>query len=866
MCLQSECELYPNNHVKVPYIRGDNGIIFYGEYPGFEEERQRLPFVGESGQMAAACFHEAGLDWNRTAKMNALRCRIDKGKFSDGRLTKMIKCCRANTTEAIAALAPRIIIMAGNLALKQLTGRSGITANKGKWFRSKDIDNCWLFPVNNPAYICRNPHLKPAYITALNVVRAAVENNFQPVTEITGASYQEIQSLKSETTIFTDTNVLIGLDTETQGINWNDPNFVPISFSVSPVTGVGYDIVLFEENEQRNTHQILESLRGKVNRADYLWRTIRWMRNGEPTDVHVRPASGFMRKVTELWELVESDRIKKVLMNANYDYHVFDTLFMGVFGKIPRYRGFVADVQANANLIDENQFVKPNLVSLQLSFTDITSAYDHAFSQDYDKADMLAVPRKPRAYYAAADSDTTRRVFLSQWNVLNRYPKLKNYALKFTVPTLNSLRVMERNGAQVDTDRLPRMTDRMISTMEAYASDMLKLVPKKIRKRHENQEKFTRKKFLLDIMLNGFGIKWKKKSQKTGEPAFDKEVRKLLLDRATGDCLEFLNLYGQWQETHTFVTRYLNGFKKAIHVDNRIHTKFSLATTVTGRVASSDPNMQNIPKRSKLAKEIRSLIIPRPGYVLMAADESQSELRWITFLSGDPEMHRVYRDGGDIHLETAMSMARQMEKEWSSLSEDEKKDIRTKAKPVNFGVVYLISPEGLKTDAKTSYGADISLEDAESYIRAFFNKYRNIPLYHQNMIAFAQKYGYVESVLGRRRRLPDIRSDNIRFRSDAERRAVNFPIQGPSSDTVLIALNMIEDTGYDPDEFRPVLFIHDELVAEVREDKIDHYAHLMKWALTNPNIVFKRDFGFEMPVKLESDVKIGYNLSEMADL
>ena len=327
----------------------------------------------------------------------------------------------------------------------------------------------------------------------------------------------------------------------------------------------------------------------------------------------------------------------------------------------------------------------------------------------------------------------------------------------------------------------------------------------------------------------------------------------------------FLDYYDEWSELHTLSTRYLKVFNTHIKPDGRIHTSLSLAITVSGRVSSSNPNMMNNPKRSKSAKKIRKLIAAPKGTRLLAVDESQSELRWMADVANDPTMIQIFRNESlDIHTETAKSL---YAGDWSKLTADDIDKQRRNAKTVNFGLIYGMMTNGFIKYAKVEYGVDLSWDQAEAWIEIFFGKYDGLPVYHKDIVDFCVEHGYVESPFGRRRRLPEIYSNEDYIRSEAERQAINTPIQGPSSDTVLIALNELRrKKRLNPKECKPILFVHDELVFEVKDkDSIaEKYAKAIKEEMEHPPI--KKLFNYTMKVPLLAEIKQGYNYGELSDL
>jgi DNA polymerase-1 len=202
---------------------------------------------------------------------------------------------------------------------------------------------------------------------------------------------------------------------------------------------------------------------------------------------------------------------------------------------------------------------------------------------------------------------------------------------------------------------------------------------------------------------------------------------------------------------------------------------------------------------------------------------------------------------------------------WNDLNEKAKKKARRDAKVVNFGLIFGMSVPGLMNYAKQEYGVTLTRDQAQAWFDAFFGTYRRIRPYHKETIAFCKRMGYVESPLGRRRHLPEIHSENDRERMEAERQAINHPIQSPSSDTVLIALSeMKRKETFHPEYCRPSLFIHDELVFELKDcSKLEDYVKKINYEMENPPL--ERNFGFKLSVPLVAEGNLGKNLNSMKE-
>ena len=283
---------------------------------------------------------------------------------------------------------------------------------------------------------------------------------------------------------------------------------------------------------------------------------------------------------------------------------------------------------------------------------------------------------------------------------------------------------------------------------------------------------------------------------------------------------------------------YLDGITTLINpATHRVHTHFNQTVTATGRLSSSDPNLQNIPIRTEEGRKIRALFEPGEGYdVLLSADYSQIELRLLAHMSGDENLINAFLSGEDIHARTAAEV-------FGVNISDVTPDLRRKAKAVNFGIVYGISDYGLSRDLRTTR------QEAGSYIRLYFERYPKVKDFLDATIAQARQTGYVTTMFGRRRQLPNIKNANFHLRGLAERMAMNTPIQGTAADIIKIAMISAEKNLAHL-KSRLILQVHDELVIETVADELDEVTKIVRDAMENV---------IALKVPLSVDVHFGKN-------
>ncbi|MFR6467838.1 MAG: DNA polymerase, partial [Lachnospiraceae bacterium] len=286
---------------------------------------------------------------------------------------------------------------------------------------------------------------------------------------------------------------------------------------------------------------------------------------------------------------------------------------------------------------------------------------------------------------------------------------------------------------------------------------------------------------------------------------------------------------------------YADGLAGFIGPDGRIHSTFNQTITATGRISSTEPNLQNIPVRMELGRLIRKVFVPKPGCVFVDADYSQIELRVLAHLSRDERLIQAYRDAEDIHRITASQVFHIPFDEVTPLQ-------RRNAKAVNFGIVYGISSFGLSQDLS------ISRKEASEYIEKYFETYPGIKSFLDGLVENAKKNGYVTTLYGRRRPMPELKSSNFMQRSFGERVAMNAPIQGTAADIIKIAMiHVSERLKKEQLKSRLILQVHDELLIEAEESELEQVKTILREEMQG---------AAELSVRLEIDMHTGKNWYE----
>jgi DNA polymerase-1 len=336
-------------------------------------------------------------------------------------------------------------------------------------------------------------------------------------------------------------------------------------------------------------------------------------------------------------------------------------------------------------------------------------------------------------------------------------------------------------------------------------------------------------KQLGEVLFEKLGIKGGKKT-KTGYSTAADVLEKLAPDYPiVKDILEYRALA-------KLKSTYADGLADYIDENNKIHTNFNQTITATGRLSSTEPNLQNIPMRTELGRQIRKVFIPQKGCIFMDADYSQIELRVLAHMSGDEQLIEAYKMGDDIHRITASKVFHTPFDEVTDLQ-------RRNAKAVNFGIVYGISSFGLSQDLS------ITQKEAKAYIEQYFETYPGIKAFLDKTVADAKETGYSVTMFGRRRPVPELKSSNFMQRSFGERVAMNSPIQGTAADIIKYAMvNVYDALKAKKLKSKLILQIHDELLIETRDDEVDEVREILSYEMQN---------ACDLAVKLEIDLHTG---------
>ena len=525
----------------------------------------------------------------------------------------------------------------------------------------------------------------------------------------------------------------------------------------------------------------------------------------------------------KLQSILEDKSIKKIGQNIKFDYIILyhrgidiepleDTMLMS----------YVLDAGKNRHNMDTLSEI--HLGHKTISYTDLVGS-------GKKQINFNEVEIEDAKNYAAEDADITFRLY-KKFLVNLKNEKLMNIYENFEKPLIKILANMEMNGIKLDKKFLNKLSvnfQKKISDLE-----------KKIFKISKKQFKIGSTKQLGEVLYNDLKISVLKKTKK-GSFATGASVLEDLAYK--GHDLPQLVL--EWRQLTKLKNTYSDSLPEFLNPNTgRVHTSFLLAATTTGRLASSDPNLQNIPIKSNDGKEIRKAFISDKGYNLLSADYNQIEMRILADLADVKELKKAFNNKEDIHSLTASQVFNVKIKDVTS-------ELRRKAKAINFGIIYGISQYGLAKQIS------VTTNEADQFLKSYFKKFPEIKDYMSTTISFCRKSGYVNNIFGRRTHITGINDKNFNVRSFQERASINAPIQGSASELMRMAMiNIFKNImAKKLKDCKLLLQIHDELIFEVKKDNTECVKKLVENGMKS---VQKSDLhSFSIPILV--DVNIGEN-------
>ncbi len=445
---------------------------------------------------------------------------------------------------------------------------------------------------------------------------------------------------------------------------------------------------------------------------------------------------------------------------------------------------------------------------------------------------MDEVPIAAAAPYAAADAEVTLRLIPL---LKEKMQKTNSTGIFNTIemPLVPVLLKMEQEGISLDVDFFKRFS--------AEIGERLRLIEDEVHQAVGHAFNLNSTQQLSKVLFEDLKLEPPDRNKRTSSGHFSTSAA--VLDELKGQHV-VVDLLLEYRELSKLKSTYLDALPQQINPrDNRVHTSFNQTGSVTGRLASSDPNLQNIPTRTETGRQVRLGFIAAPGHRLLSVDYSQIELRIVAHMSGDEAMLKAFRDGQDIHATTAAAI-------YDLPLEQVTKEQRRHAKAINFGLIYGMSAFGL------SRSTDLTLGEAENFVRDYFEHFPGVKKYLDQIRVLAARQGYVETMLGRRRYFPNLANPlNQMMRNREEREAINAPIQGTAADIMKIAMIRVQRALEESaSRARMILQVHDELVLEVPENEI---------ALTSQLVRGIMEAAYKLDIPLLTEARSGVNWGSM---
>jgi len=518
---------------------------------------------------------------------------------------------------------------------------------------------------------------------------------------------------------------------------------------------------------------------------------------------------------------LESENIPKIGHNLKYDRHILHNVGIELKGKL-------LDTMLYS-YVNNSTITRHNLDAVSKRYLNINpTSYEEVAGKGAKQISFSEVSIDVASEYASEDSDIALKLYHHIEPLVKKEKRLANLYTEVEGPLIYTLGDIERNGVLIDSEKLNQQSKKLEAKILELES--------KVQKNAGEDFNLGSPKQLQEILYGKLGLPVIKKTPK-GQPSTSEAVlQELSMDFPIVKDILSYRAISKLKSTYT------DKLPKMVNPDTgRVHTSYHQAVTATGRLSSSDPNLQNIPIRSEEGRRIREAFIAPDDYKILAADYSQIELRIMAHLSKDDGLLDAFAKGQDIHKATAAEI-------FSSAIDDVTPNQRRSAKAINFGLIYGMSAFGLSKQLQ------ITRAEAQSYIEQYFDRYPKVKDYMEETKLSAKQMGYVETVFGRRLYLADIDSSNYQRRQYAERSAINAPMQGTAADLIKMAMTDLHQRiiaqSFDA---KIIMQVHDELVIEVHQSQADELSGITLETMSNIA---------ELDVDLKVDADLGSNWDE----
>ena len=784
-------------------------VMIVGEAPGHREDDSGTPFVGKAGQLLRKTLREVGLDDDEIFITNAVSCRPPDNRTPT---RAEIKACSKWLEYQIESVKPMFVLLLGNTALQSALGQKGITKLRGRPIKQEGIT---YLPAFHPAAILRDPGKQEAFEADIRMFRDLVQGREKKVKGFNPVAVDTIDQFEA---MLNDLEGTVSFDIETNGLYpWAEG---------ATITAIGFGT---------KTTQWSLPLDHPTHRP---WKKHKWRK-----------------------QLVR--RIGRKLKDCKLVAHngKFDCLWMLVHYGVRWPLDF--DTMLAHYILDENT---------RHGLKHLSTVYYGA--ENYD-LDPTKAPWEEMYIYHCWDLYYTRRLRFTLGRKLKQDPAVQGIFRLLVMPCSEMFLDAEYNGVHIDMDSFEGADEYLTERIATAKASLIKCGE--------------------DLGYDWSGVNWRSPKQlakilfedldvtvlnrskddftKTGNPSTNESVLKRVDHPIAGPLLD---LRGANQQFSFFI----KGWRPYLDGD-LLHPSFKIHGAVTGRPSCEHPNLQQVPRDSR----IRSLVTAPDGWQQVEADLSQVELRIAAELSGDERMLETFMTGKDIHWQTAireiarhgdmpelvMSTAKTItgeELDYSSsiqvlidrghkaaMKADSKwKEIRKKAKAINFGFLYGMWHKKFKIYARDNYGIEVTEQQAKESRAAYFDLYRGLLPWHRRQIKFVREHGYVTTLTGRKRRLPAALAKRDSWeRKQAERQAINSPVQGFAAEWNLMAAVQLRDE-YSRREVKIVGTVHDAILFRVRDEMTEEVVRRLLKIMERPAILDKLDVKLRVPILAEASI------------
>ena len=527
------------------------------------------------------------------------------------------------------------------------------------------------------------------------------------------------------------------------------------------------------------------------------------------------------RVLQQFKPILENPSIGKIGQNIKYDYHIFKRYGIEI-------KGIEHDTMLQSYVLNSTA-TRHNMDALAGFYLNrSTIHYEDVAGKGAKQVTFDQVELEQATPYASEDADVTLQLHAALYPRLEQQEQLLKVYRDIEIPLITVLACVEQNGVCIDKALLEKQGQEVDEQLNSIQHEIYQLAGEAFNLSSPMQ--------IQTILFEKMSLPVIRKTPK-GQPSTAEDV----LEDLSSDY-EIPRLLLEHRGLNKLKTTYIDKLPKEINLHTgRIHTSYQQAVASTGRLSSTSPNLQNIPIRTEQGRRIREAFIAPPGFKIMAFDYSQIELRIMAHLSGDESLLNAFRKGLDVHKATAAEV-------FSVPTDEVSNEQRRAAKAINFGLIYGMSAFGLGKQL------NIGRNEVQQYVDLYFERYPGVKTYMDETRAKAHQDGYVETVFGRRLYLPELKSRNAQQRQYAERTAINAPMQGTAADIIKRAMIQVHHwLVTDGHDASMIMQVHDELVFEVKKDKVKSYQKKLSSIMTN---------AADLTVKLEVDAGVGNNWNE----